>query len=75
LKKLAVKISKYGEMVSVCQENINHFCISEAARRWRDKSCSDFIVTLSKKSWPKEPGFGLPLKGAVLVKAVKVKSV
>jgi len=28
LKKLAVKMPKYGEMVSVCQENINHFCIS-----------------------------------------------
>jgi len=34
LKKLAVKMPKYGEMVSVCQENINHFCISEAARRF-----------------------------------------
>jgi hypothetical protein len=29
----------------------------------------------SKKVWPKGPGFGLPLKGAVLVKAVQVKSV
>ena len=28
LKKLTVKMSKYGEMVSVCQENINHWCIS-----------------------------------------------
>jgi hypothetical protein len=24
----------------------------------------------SKASWPKGPGFGLPLKGAVLLKAV-----
>jgi len=29
----------------------------------------------SKESWPKETGFGLPLKGAVLLKAVQVKSV
>jgi len=27
-----------------------------------------------KESWPKGPGFGLPLKGAVLLKAVQVKS-
>ena len=27
----------------------------------------------NKESWPKGPGFGLPLKGAVL-KAVQVKS-
>jgi len=30
LKKPAVKMPKYGEMVSVCQENIKHFCISKA---------------------------------------------
>jgi len=29
----------------------------------------------SKESWLKEPGFGLPLKEAVLLKAIKVKSV
>jgi hypothetical protein len=34
LKKLAVEIPKYGEMVSVCQENIKYFFISEAARRF-----------------------------------------
>jgi hypothetical protein len=28
-----------------------------------------------KESWPKGPGFGLPLKGAILIKAVQVKSV
>jgi hypothetical protein len=30
---------------------------------------------MGKESWPKGPGFGLPLKGAVLLKAVQVKSV
>jgi hypothetical protein len=30
LKKLAVKMPKYGEMVSVCQENIKRFYISKA---------------------------------------------
>ena len=29
----------------------------------------------NKESWPKGPGFGLPLKGAVLLKTVEVKSV
>jgi hypothetical protein len=29
----------------------------------------------SKEFWPKGPGFGLPLKGAVLLKTVEVKSV
>jgi hypothetical protein len=29
----------------------------------------------SKESWPKGLGFGLPLKEAVLLKAVQVKSV
>jgi hypothetical protein len=29
----------------------------------------------SKEYWPKGPGFGLPLKGAVLLKTVEVKSV
>jgi hypothetical protein len=29
---------------------------------------------ISKESWPKGPGFGLPLKGAVLLKTVQVKS-
>jgi hypothetical protein len=29
----------------------------------------------SKESWPKGSGFGLPLKGTVLLKAVQVKSV
>jgi hypothetical protein len=28
----------------------------------------------SKESWPKGPGFGLPLKGAVSLKARQVKS-
>jgi len=32
-------------------------------------------VKCIKESWPKWSGFGLPLKGAVLVKAVQVKSV
>ncbi len=30
---------------------------------------------ISKESWPKGPDFGLPLKRAVLLKAVQVKSV
>jgi hypothetical protein len=29
---------------------------------------------MSKESWPRAPGFAFPLKGAVLVKAVEVKS-
>ena len=32
-------------------------------------------VFKNKESWPEGPGFGLPLKGAVLPKAVQVKSV
>ena len=32
------------------------------------------FMIYSKKSWPKEPGFGLPLKEAVLLKAIQVKS-
>jgi hypothetical protein len=34
LKKLAVKMLKYGEMVSVCQENIKYFFISEATHHF-----------------------------------------
>jgi hypothetical protein len=34
LKKLAVKMLKYVEMVSVCQENIKYFFISQATRRF-----------------------------------------
>jgi len=30
---------------------------------------------MSKESWPKGTGFGLRLKGAVLLQAVQVKSV
>jgi len=32
------------------------------------------IGRTSKESWSKGPGFGLPLKGAVLLKTVEVKS-
>ncbi len=32
------------------------------------------ITSLRKEAWPKGPGFGLPLKGAILLKAVQVKS-
>jgi hypothetical protein len=35
---------------------------------------SDIIYCSSKESWPKGPGFGLPLKGAVSLKARQVKS-
>ena len=31
-------------------------------------------LSQSKESWPKGPGFGLPLKGAVALKARQVKS-
>jgi len=34
-----------------------------------------FLPDDCKESCPKGPGFGLPLKGAVLLKAVQVKSV
>ncbi len=32
-------------------------------------------LAIDKESWPKGPGFGLPLKRAVLLKAIQVKSV
>jgi len=32
-------------------------------------------LKINKESWPKGLGFGLPLKGAVLLKAAQVKSV
>ncbi len=34
----------------------------------------DILEKNNKESWPKGPGFGLPMKGAVLLKAVQVKS-
>ena len=35
----------------------------------------DILEMNNKESWPKGPSFGSPMKGAVLLKAVQVKSV
>jgi hypothetical protein len=56
----------FGSGLSGLGCNITHNIIR--ARVYIDKTVQ------GKESRPKGPGFGLPLKGAVLLKAVQVKS-